>query len=59
MGLKDELKSKLDIDKNGKITIEDAVAYFGTNVRNAMLTGLGVGVLVGFVVGAGFAKIFL
>lgn len=49
---REELKGKLDIDKNGKVNLDDVIAFINGNVRKALAIGLGVGLLAGVPIGA-------
>jgi len=51
---REELKQRLDVDKNGKVNFEDVVALSGGS--NAKLFAMGV--LVGAVIGA-FVGVFV
>lgn len=49
---REELKGKLDVDKNGKVNLDDVIAYINGNVRKALAIGLAVGLATGIPIGA-------
>lgn len=51
---RDELKQKLDVDKNGKVNFEDVVALSGGSDLKLFGMGVGVGLLIGALVGGIF-----
>lgn len=51
---REELKQKLDVDKNGKVNFEDVVALSGGSNRKLFAFGTAFGIVLGFIAKAVF-----
>lgn len=49
--LKEEILEKLDVDKNGKVNVDDVVALVGGDDKKLLAIGIAIGAAVGVVVG--------